>query len=78
MIDNAFLTEAWLAEDIELILGICDHCVEYVPFVRMKSQPGRVYKCLTCKTKHVQHINGKMTFNYFEQEYIIKKDAQEK
>ena len=38
--------------DIEIILGICDRCNEYVPFLRLHEEPGRVYKCMTCKSKH--------------------------
>ena len=59
--------------DIEIILGICDRCNEYVPFLRLQEEPGRIYKCMTCKSKHTQYVNGKVTFNYFEQAILLKK-----
>ena len=60
-------------DHLEIILGICDKCSEYVPFIRVKEDPGRVYKCLTCKTKHKQYVNGKVVFNFLEDPWIIKK-----
>jgi hypothetical protein len=60
-------------DPIEIILGICDKCVNYVPFVRVPDEELRVYKCMTCKTKHTQHVNGKVVFNYLEDSYIIRK-----
>ena len=35
----------------EIILGVCEKCNNYVPFVRLPSESDKVYKCLTCKTK---------------------------
>jgi hypothetical protein len=32
----------------------------------------RVYQCLTCKARHTQHVNGKITFKYLEELYSIK------
>ena len=32
----------------------------------------RVYQCMTCKARHTQHVNGKVTFNYMEDGYSIK------
>ncbi len=62
-----------MAEDTEIILGICDNCNDYVPFLRVTKDPGRVYRCMTCKTKHTQYVNGKITFNYLDQTYVIRK-----
>ena len=57
----------------EIILGVCEKCNNYVPFVRLPSESDKVYKCLTCKTKHKQHINGKVTFNYLADTFILKR-----
>ena len=58
---------------VEIILGVCDRCSNYVPFIRLVSEDGeRVYECLTCKTKHKQNVNGKITFNYLEESYVFK------
>ena len=57
----------------EITLGICEYCDNYVPFLRVVTGDDRlVYKCLTCKAKHVQHINGKITFKYLDELYTIK------
>ncbi len=58
---------------VEITLGVCDQCENYVPFVRLVAEE-RVYQCLTCKTKHVQHVNGKVTFNYLEDSYVFKRN----
>ena len=60
---------------VEIILGVCDKCSNYVPFMRLVSEEDeRVYQCLTCKTKHKQHVNGKITFNYLDDSWIIKRN----
>ena len=60
-------------DPVEITLGVCDNCHTYVPFVRLvtKSEK-RIYQCMTCKSKHTQHINGKVSFNYLEESYVIK------
>jgi len=58
---------------VEITLGICESCDNYVPFLRVVTGDERlVYKCLTCKKKHVQHVNGKITFKYLDELYTIK------
>ena len=60
---------------VEIILGICDRCSNYVPFIRLVSEEDeRIYECMTCKTKHRQHVNGKVTFNYLEDSYIFRRN----
>ena len=60
---------------VEIILGVCDKCNNYVPFMRLATEDEeRVYECLTCKTKHKQHINGKVTFNYLDDSYIFSRN----
>ena len=27
---------------------------------------------MTCKAKHTQHVNGKVTFNYLDESYVLK------
>ena len=45
----------------------------YVPFIRLVTgKDDRVYQCLSCKSKHKQHVNGKVTFKYLEELYNIK------
>jgi hypothetical protein len=44
-----------------------------VPFLRLVTgNEDRVYQCLTCKTKHKQYVNGKVTFRYLDELYSIK------
>ena len=58
---------------VEITLGICESCDNYVPFLRLVTgNEDRVYQCLTCKTKHKQHVNGKVTFRYLDELYSIK------
>ena len=60
---------------VEITLGVCEKCEMYVPFIRLVSkEEERVYQCMTCKTKHKQHVNGKVTFNYLEDSYIFKRN----
>ncbi len=60
---------------VEITLGVCDVCSNYVPFIRLVTdEDERVYECLTCKTKHKQYVNGKITFNYLEDSYIFKRN----
>ena len=62
-------------DPVEIILGVCDSCNAYVPFVRLITKDEkRIYQCMTCKSKHTQHINGKVTFNYLEDAYTIKRN----
>jgi len=62
-------------DPIEITLGVCDSCNSYVPFERLitKDEKG-VYQCMTCKTRHTQHVNGKVVFNYLEDAYTIKRN----
>jgi hypothetical protein len=58
---------------VEITLGICESCDNYVPFLRLVTgNEDRVYQCLTCKTKHKQYVNGKVTFRYLDELYSIK------
>ena len=60
-------------DPVEITLGVCDNCQTYVPFVRLVTKnEKRIYQCMTCKSRHTQHINGKVTFNYLEENYVIK------
>ena len=60
-------------DPVEITLGICDHCRTYVPFIRLVTKDEkRIYQCMTCKSRHTQHINGKIVFNYLEDSYTIK------
>ena len=60
-------------DPVEVTLGVCEHCNNYVPFVRLITEnETRVYQCMTCKTKHVQHVNGKVVFNFLEDAYTLK------
>ena len=43
-------------DPVEITLGICESCDNYVPFVRLVTgKDDRVYQCLTCKARHTQH-----------------------
>ena len=58
-----------------IIRRVCEHCNNYVPFVRLITEnETRVYQCMTCKTKHVQHVNGKVVFNFLEDAYTLKRN----
>ena len=60
-------------DPVEITLGICESCDNYVPFLRVVTNDERlVYKCLTCKTRHIQHVNGKITFKYLDELYNVK------
>ena len=62
-------------DPVEIILGVCDHCNSYVPFIRLVTKEDqRVYQCMTCKSKHKQYVNGKVTFNYLEEGFSIKRN----
>jgi hypothetical protein len=62
-------------DPLEITLGVCEGCNSYVPFVRLVTkEEKRVYQCMTCKTKHTQHINGKVVFNFLEDAYTIKRN----
>tara|TARA_B100000989_G_C19144630_1_gene304848 strand:+ start:90 stop:299 length:210 start_codon:yes stop_codon:yes gene_type:complete len=57
----------------EIILGVCDKCENYVPFIRLVTEEDeRIYECISCKAKHKQYINGKVTFNYLDDSYVFK------
>tara|TARA_R100000656_G_scaffold115640_1_gene88224 strand:+ start:368 stop:580 length:213 start_codon:yes stop_codon:yes gene_type:complete len=59
-------------DPVEITLGICDHCRTYVPFIRLVTKDEkRIYQCMTCKSRHTQHINGKVVFNYLEDAYTV-------
>jgi len=60
-------------DPVEITLGVCDTCTAYVPFIRLITKNDkRIYQCMTCKSKHIQHVNGKVVFNYLEDVYTIK------
>ena len=60
-------------DPVEITLGVCDICNSYVPFIRLVTKgEKRVYQCMTCRSKHTQHVNGKVTFNYLEESYTFK------
>ena len=60
-------------DPVEITLGVCEQCSMYVPFVRLISNNNRRnYQCMTCKARHTQYVNGKITFNYLEDSYVIK------
>ena len=60
-------------DPVEITLGVCEGCHMYVPFVRLITKDEkRIYQCMSCKVKHTQHINGKVTFNYLEESYVVK------
>ena len=60
-------------DPVEITLGICESCDNYVTFIRLVTgNADRVYQCLTCKANHKQHINGKITFKYLDDLYTIK------
>ena len=60
-------------DPVEITLGICESCDNYVPFIRLVTgNADRVYQCLTCKANHKQHINVKITFKYLDDLYTIR------
>ena len=60
-------------DPVEITLGICESCDNYVPFISLVTgNADRVYQCLPCKANHKQHINGKITFKYLDDLYTIK------
>ena len=60
-------------DPVEITLGICESCDNYVPFVRLVTgKDDRVFQCLTCMARHTQHVNGKITFKYLDELYSIK------
>ena len=62
-------------DPVEITLGICEKCENYVTFIRLViPDDRRVYQCMTCKAKHTQHINGKVTFNYVDEIYKLKRN----
>ena len=62
-------------DPVEVTLGVCERCNSYVPFMRLiTNTSARVYQCMTCKAKHTQHINGKVTFNYVDEVYKLKRN----
>jgi len=62
-------------DPVEVTLGVCEHCNSYVPFMRLITDTSaRVYQCMTCKSKHTQHINGKVVFNYLEDSLNIRRN----
>lgn len=62
-------------DPVEITLGICEKCENYVPFIRLViPDDRRIYQCMTCKAKHTQHINGKVTFNYVDEIYKLKRN----
>ena len=43
-------------DPVEITLGICEKCENYVPFIRLVvPEDKKVFQCMTCKTKHEQH-----------------------
>ena len=57
---------------VEITLGVCDKCENYVPFLRLVTEEDeRVYQCMSCKTKHKQQVNGKITFKYLDEGYLF-------
>jgi predicted DCC family thiol-disulfide oxidoreductase YuxK len=62
-------------DPVEVTLGVCENCNNYVPFVRLITKDEkRVYQCMTCKAKHTQHVNGKVVFNFLEDAYTLKRN----
>ena len=60
-------------DPVEITLGICDQCDNYVPFIRLVTgNEDRVFQCLSCKSKHKQLVNGKITFKYLDELYNIR------
>ena len=60
---------------VEITLGVCDNCENYGPFVRLVTEEDeRIYQCMSCKTKHQQHVNGKVTFNYLDEGFLFKRN----
>ena len=60
-------------DPVEITLGICDQCDNYVPFIRLVTgNEERVFQCLSCKSKHKQLVNGKITFKYLDELYNIR------
>ena len=60
-------------DPVEIILGVGDNCALHGPCIRLVTEDEkRIYQCMTCKSRHIQHVNGKVTFNYLEEEYVIK------
>ena len=60
-------------DPVEITLGICDRCDNYVPFIRLVTDnEDRVFQCLSCKAKHKQLVNGKITFKYLDELYNIR------
>jgi len=63
-------------DPVEVTLGICENCSSYVPFIRLinNDDAQKVYQCMSCKAKHTQYVNGKVTFNYLEDAVTIKRN----
>ena len=62
-------------DPVEVTLGVCENCNNYVPFVRLiTNDEKRIYQCMTCKAKHTQHVNGKVVFNFLEDAYTLKRN----
>ena len=62
-------------DPVEIVLGVCEKCENYVPFIRLVVPNNKkVFQCLTCKGKHEQHINGKITFEYIDEVYKLKRN----
>ena len=60
-------------DPVEITLGICDQCDNYVPFIRLVTgNEDRVFQCLSCKSKHKQLVNRKITFKYLDELYNVK------
>tara|TARA_R110001592_G_scaffold337191_1_gene623264 strand:+ start:10 stop:228 length:219 start_codon:yes stop_codon:yes gene_type:complete len=53
----------------EITLGVCNHCNNYVPFIRIPDDTKRVYQCLSCKHRFQQLINGKVVFKHLDEIY---------
>ena len=62
-------------DPVEITLGTCEKCENYVPFIRIVvPEQSKIFQCMTGKAKHVQHINGKVTFNYVEEVFKLKRN----
>ena len=62
-------------DPVEITLGVCEHCNSYVPFMRLITDTNsRIYQCMTCKSRHTQHINGRVVFTFLEDAFTLKRN----
>jgi len=56
---------------VEITLGVCDSCDNYVPFIRIPKKEKRIYECLTCHHRFEQKVNGKVVFKKLDEMYRV-------